>query len=135
MRMQRDTYGTRVWISARDTYDWAHKPGACWPCSTLSDRSVFCDFDARGNLQDFRIDSGRGPQDCDAHELDAMLADLVGSAHPEALPALPRDGGDGEAVRAVDTRLREWDDGAGSYTVVEIADIARAALAELERGK
>lgn len=88
MRVKRDQHGTRAWFSARDTYDWAHKPGARWPCSTLSDRSVFCAFDARGNLEDFAINGGRGSQDCDSHELEAMLADLLGSAHPEALAVL-----------------------------------------------
>ena len=74
--------GTRVWISARETYAWAHKPGARWPCSTLSNKRLFAAFDTRGDLVNIAI-NGRSDADCSGAELDALLEDLIGSAHPE----------------------------------------------------
>lgn len=68
--------GFKVWISARETYNWAHKPDAAWPCSFLSDRRLFAEFDSNG-LCDLAIDGGRGDQDCPADEFNALLADFL----------------------------------------------------------
>lgn len=83
MRIQRSEHGTKIWLSANDTYNWAHKPGAAWPCSDLSGRRVFAEFAKNGDLVDLSIDGGRGDQDCSSNELDAIMADHLGSAHPE----------------------------------------------------
>lgn len=78
----------KLWLSARDTYDWAHKAGAQWPCSFLADRRVFVEFDGRGDLVDVAIDGGRGEQDCPADELNAIAADyLRRSGKVAVLPA------------------------------------------------
>lgn len=69
MRMTEDA----IWLSARDTYEWAHRTGASWPCSTLSGHRVFAAFDSNG-LCDLTIDGKDG--DCDAHELSAIISDL-----------------------------------------------------------
>lgn len=58
-------------LSANDTYDWAHKSGACWPCSTLSGRSVWAQFDRRnGDL----VDTNAG-EDVDGNEFNALFED------------------------------------------------------------
>lgn len=78
MRIKREngTYGYfKIWLSARDTYNWAHRPGATWPCSFLSDRQVFAEFDLAGDLVDLQIDGGRGDQDCPADEFTACIDD------------------------------------------------------------
>jgi len=62
-----------LWLSARDTYDWAHKPGARWPCSTLSDHRAMVQVDTNG-LCDLTID-GKDEGDIDGNELDAIVAD------------------------------------------------------------
>jgi hypothetical protein len=62
-----------IWLSAKDTYDWAHRPGAAWPCSTLSGhrlRATIQDDD----LVDLTVD-GRNDYEVDGGELDAILAD------------------------------------------------------------
>ena len=62
-----------MWLSAQDTYDWAHRAGASWPCSTLSDRRlVVCAND--NGLYDLLVDGRRG-EDVDANELEAVVTD------------------------------------------------------------
>ena len=62
-------------MSANDTRAWANKPGARWPCSTLSGRRFFAEFDSFGDLIDLSIDGGRGDQDCDGGEFNAIVDD------------------------------------------------------------
>ena len=68
--------GNKIWLSANDTYNWAHKPGASWPCSQLSGHRVFAEFADNGDLVDYTVD-GR-IKDVDANELNAILADFRG---------------------------------------------------------
>jgi len=78
MRVQRFPSGDmNVWLSARDTHQWAHKPGAWWPCSQLAGHRVFVQLAANGDLVDLQIDGGRGEQDVDSNELNAILQDKV----------------------------------------------------------
>ena len=78
-RIQRNEYGVKIWLSARDTYDWARRPGNSWPCFQLSDRRVFAEFAPNGDLVDLSINGGRGPQDCDATEFNAITEDFLGA--------------------------------------------------------
>ena len=56
-----------------DTYRWANRPGALWPCSTLAGSSLFVQIDkGTGDLVD--TDAG---EDVDGHELSALIDDLV----------------------------------------------------------
>lgn len=80
MRILSNEHGTRLWLSANDTYNWAHKAGAAWPCSQLSNRRLFAEFDQRGDLVDMLIDGGRGEQDCDSNEFNACCTDHLRSA-------------------------------------------------------
>lgn len=64
-----------LWASARDTYNWAHRSGELWPCSTLSDNRVVVTFDTTG-LVDLAV-NGRDAGDIDSHELSALCADLI----------------------------------------------------------
>ena len=78
MRIKRSQYGVNLWLSARDTYEWARKPGAAWPCSQISGRRLFAAFERNGDLVDVSIDGGRGEQDVDANEFNAITADFLG---------------------------------------------------------
>ena len=75
MRTQVNGSTTKVWLSANDTYDWAHRIGKSWPCSTLSGKRIFAEFDD-GDLVDITID-GKSDCDCDAFEFNAMIADFT----------------------------------------------------------
>ena len=77
MKIQRHEHGIKLFLSPRDTYYWAHKPGAAWPCSTIADRRLFAEFDNAGNLVDMALDSGRGNQDCDGNEFNAITSDFI----------------------------------------------------------
>ena len=68
---------TLVWLSATDTYNWAHRPDAAWPCSFLAGRRLMAEFHA-DNLIDLSIDSGRGDQDCPSDEFNAIIHDFTG---------------------------------------------------------
>lgn len=74
MRLSITDNGFKCWLSARDTYAWAHRPGRRWPCSELSDRRVFCEYDA-GGLVDLSVD-GRDA-DVSSDELTACVGDHV----------------------------------------------------------
>lgn len=75
---------TKIWLSANDTRDWAHKAGASWPCSTLSGKHLFAEFEPSGDLVEFNLNNGRGDQDCPADELNAIVADHIGTSRPSA---------------------------------------------------
>ena len=68
--------GYTMKLCARDTYDWAHKPGAVWPCSMLADRRAVVVVDSNG-LCDLSINGGRGEQDIDGSELTAIVGDFL----------------------------------------------------------
>lgn len=79
MRIRRN--GTiQLWLSADDTYNWAHRPGASWPCSELSGHRMYAEFD-RGDLIDLTVD-GRS-RDIPVDEFSAIIEDYLGSANPE----------------------------------------------------
>lgn len=73
--------GFKLWLSARDTYNWANRAGASWPCSMLADKRVFVEFDRNG-LCDLGINGHR--TDCSVHELNAIVSDAI-------KPYLPKD--------------------------------------------
>lgn len=68
-----DNTGYSMWLSANDTYNWAHRPGKSWPCSQLSGKRLVVEVDSNG-LCDLAID-GRTDTDCDGSELDAIVDD------------------------------------------------------------
>lgn len=70
----------KLWISARETNAWAHRPGALWHCSTLSGQRLFAEFDRNG-LVDLAI-NGRST-DCDVHELNAITSDFLREKLPQ----------------------------------------------------
>ena len=83
MRTQITTTGVKLWLFATDTYCWARLPGNYWPCSELSGKRVFVEYD-RGGLVDLAID-GR-PGDCPAHELTAIVSDFLRGRLPAGHP-------------------------------------------------
>lgn len=89
--LHSERVGTKLWISADETYAWAHRSGAAWPCSTLSGRRLFVEFDAHGDLVDLAID-GRSDAECDAHELSALTSDFLRKRFGPKHPAI-RDAG------------------------------------------
>jgi hypothetical protein len=78
-------HGVKLWLSARDTYLWAHKPGAAWSYSFLEGKSVFAEFDRHG-LVDIIVNGGRGDQECPSDEFNAIaydhLKDKLAEDHP-----------------------------------------------------
>jgi len=83
MRTQITDSGVRLWLSANDTYRWATRPCAHWPCSELAGNRLFADFD-QGGLIDLAID-GR-PGDCPTHELTAIVSDHLRGKLPVGHP-------------------------------------------------
>jgi len=74
MRISKRDNGYSIWLSARDTHAWANKPGAVWPCSTLSGHRLVVMVDRNGICEAFR--GGREVRDrTDVHEIEAIVAD------------------------------------------------------------
>ena len=80
MRIKRENGTVKIWASANDTYDWAHRPGESWPCSQLSGHRLFADFQ-NGDLVDMTIDGKT--KDVDSAEFNAFIEDKLGSVNPE----------------------------------------------------
>lgn len=74
MRIQKNDDGYVMWLSANDTYNWAHKAGAGWPCSTLSDKRCVVTVDSNG-LCDFNVNGRDDNDNIDGTELDAIVSD------------------------------------------------------------
>jgi hypothetical protein len=83
MRTQITDTGVRLWLSANDTYCWATRPRACWPCSELSVKRLLVEYD-RGGLVDMAVNGRIG--DCPAHELTAIVSDHLGGKLPAGHP-------------------------------------------------
>lgn len=75
MRIKETSTGTQLWLSANDTYKWANKPSAKWPCSVLSGHRLYAEFDEDNGLIDMTID-GRS-RDCPADEFNAITQDYI----------------------------------------------------------
>ncbi len=83
-RIQVYNRTVKLWASASDTYNWAHRPGSSWPGSQLSDSRLFAEF-ARGDLVDYAI-NGRSA-DIDLSEFNAFTSDMLATkldpSHPD----------------------------------------------------
>lgn len=77
--------GFALWLSARDTYEWARRPGSAWPCSELSGHRLWVEFDDNG-LVDFTVD-GREGFDVPGDELSAIVSDFIGQRITKDHPA------------------------------------------------
>ena len=75
MRFKDSGNAITIWLSARDTVEWATRPGAAWPCSTLRGKRLCADFDMSG-LIDLTI-NGKDGADCDCHEFNAITSDFI----------------------------------------------------------
>lgn len=76
MRIQKTGNNVKLWLSASDTYRWAHKIGSIWPCSQLSGHRLFAEFD-NGDLVDMTIDGKN--KDCDTTEFNTITGDFIRS--------------------------------------------------------
>lgn len=84
MRILIHESSVKLWLSARDTYEWAHRSGSSWPCSQLSDHRLFVEFDRNG-LVDLSVDNGNSGCS-DANELNAITSDFLAQKLPKAHP-------------------------------------------------
>lgn len=85
MRVSFNAHGVSLWLSANDTATWADRPGARWPCSQLSGKRLFAQFD-KGGLVDVTI-NGRSGVDCDVTEFNAITSDFLAAKLPQEHPA------------------------------------------------
>lgn len=84
MKVQISNGNIRLWLSADDTYDWAHKTGAIWPRSRLAGKRLFAEFDTNG-LVDYRV-NGRDGIDIPSNEFNAITSDFLRVKLPEDHP-------------------------------------------------
>ena len=99
MRIQEHIGGYNIWLSATDTYKWAHKAGANWPCSTLANKRLFAAIDNNG-LVDLTV-NGRDAQNIDGNELAACIGDCLPIGLRQFWPWL-------ELKFSLDTSLIGW---------------------------
>ena len=77
---------TRLWLSARETSEWARRPGASWPCSQITGRPLYAEFDRHGDLIDYRLSGASMDVSCD--EFDAITSDFLRAAYGPEHPAI-----------------------------------------------
>lgn len=75
MRKQVLNGHKKLWLSANDTYNWAHRTNAKWPCSVLSGHRLFAEF-IDGDLIDYAVD-GVTAIDIPADEFNAITSDFM----------------------------------------------------------
>ena len=84
MRLKTDGAMIRLWLSANDTYEWAHKSGEVWPCSRLSGKAVYIEIEkSSDNIIEIKV-NGRVPGNrvIDDHsELYALVGDKLKEAN------------------------------------------------------
>ena len=92
MRQTRTEHGTVLFLSGEDTWNWADgytpdgfqkKHDGAWPCSQLRGKRVKAEFDRKGNLVDLTVNGRSAPDDLSCDELNAIVEDAIGTAHPE----------------------------------------------------
>lgn len=79
--------GIVLYLSADDTYKWAHRPGRMWPCSRAADRHIKIHIDRDGNKGDIEVrepDTGYVIPNyyIPIDELDAIVTDHLPEGHP-----------------------------------------------------
>lgn len=84
MRSQIHKTGFKLWLSVNDTADWANRPGNKWPCSQLSDKRLFVEYDDCG-LIDITINGKIG--DCNSVEFKAIVSDHIKDKLPVDHPS------------------------------------------------
>ena len=83
MRIKTFKNGYVLWLSKNDTYDWAHKPNASWPCSTVSNKYLMINVDSNG-LCDLTVNGNSKHLDSiDANELQAIVSDYTLNTYAE----------------------------------------------------
>lgn len=81
MRIVNNNGNLKVWLSANDTYNWATRTGASWPCSQLRGKRVFAEFEANGDLVDAAVNGKES--DVDSTEFDACMGDHIARKFPD----------------------------------------------------
>lgn len=76
-RIKKDGNTIKLWLSARDTYNWAHRLIISWPCSILSGKRLFAEF-SDGDLVNYTV-NGRPTFDVPADEFNAITSDFLGA--------------------------------------------------------
>ena len=79
MKIERQGNTVKLWLSADDTYRWARRPGAAWPCSFLAGKRLFAEF-ADGDLVDFAVNgksSSATARALPADEFNAITSDFI----------------------------------------------------------
>lgn len=83
MQLLMRPYGYTLLLSAQDTRDWAHKPGAVWPASKLSGLRLQVFADETG-LVSYATDEPW--TDVPYHEITACVADFLPAVCREFWP-------------------------------------------------
>lgn len=77
MRIKKSDQGIQLWLSANDTYNWANKIGASWPCSDLSGHRLYAEFGKTGDLVDYTYTIDGKTEYCPQNEFDAITSDFI----------------------------------------------------------
>ncbi len=89
MRTKIGEKGFKLWLSAKETYNWAYGVERSWPCSQLAGNRLFVEFDSNG-LVDLLV-SGKyiyninmgNLETIESNELNAIVADHINESLPE----------------------------------------------------
>ena len=75
MRIERHDKTVKLWLSANDTYNWAYRADASWPCSYLSGKRLWAEFNS-GDLVDYEV-NGEYDDNVPGDEFTAITDDAI----------------------------------------------------------
>lgn len=75
MRIKKNGTTVQLWLSAKDTYDWAHRAGNAWPGSQLAGKRLYAEFN-EGDLVDCTI-NGKDGLNIPRFEFEAITDDFI----------------------------------------------------------
>ena len=75
MKIKKYGSGYILWLSARDTDNWATRPNNVWPCSALRGKRLMVCVDSNG-LYDLTVNGKYSPGYVDGSEIDAIVSDF-----------------------------------------------------------
>jgi len=71
MELRESNWRIQIWLTKDETAKWASN----WPCSTISGKRLFAEFEENG-LIDLKVD-GKYSFDISADELNAISSDFI----------------------------------------------------------
>lgn len=83
MKLVHHSHGYQLWLSQRETENWASSPFSSWPCSELCGRSLYVEIDRNGLCAISVNGSSSLVENLSNDELSACVSDHIAGTPAE----------------------------------------------------